>query len=151
MGELKERLRTDMTAAMKARETVRVSTLRMVLTAITNAEVAGDQANELTDAQIVDVLNSEAKKRRESAEAYREAGRDEAASKERAEAEIIAEYLPAQLTEAELEQIVSDAVAEAGASGPKDMGAVMKLVQPRTKSRADGATVAAKVKAALSS
>lgn len=151
MGELKERLRSDMTNAMKAREAERVSTLRMVLTAITNAEVAGSEATELTDAQVLDVLDSEAKKRRESADAYQEAGRVEAAEKERAEAAIIAEYLPSRLSEDELDQIIAEAVAEVGATGPKDMGAVMKLVQPRTKGRADGATVAAKVKAALSS
>lgn len=150
MSELKATIRTDMTNAMKARDSARVSTLRMVLSAISNAEVAGSSAQELTDAQVVDVLASEAKKRKESADAYDEAGRDEAAANERAEAEIIAGYLPAQLSEDELTRIVDEAIAESGASSMRDMGSVMKLVQPRTKGKADGAQVAAAVKARLS-
>src|SRR5690606_32879779 len=108
MSELKDRLRADMTTAMKSRETERLSTLRMALTAVTNAEVAGDEARELSDDEVIAVLEREAKKRRESAEAYDEAGRPELAAKERTEAEIIAEYLPAQLTDDEIEEIVRD-------------------------------------------
>lgn len=149
MSELKERLRADMTAAMKAREGEKVSTLRMVLTEVTNAEVSGKAARELTDDEVLAVLEKEAKKRRESAETYTEAGRSELAEKERAEEQIIASYLPAQLSDAELSDIVRSAIAEAGASGMKDMGKVMKLVQPQTKGRADGSRVAAEVRSQL--
>ncbi|GAB3400117.1 GatB/YqeY domain-containing protein [Flindersiella endophytica] len=149
MSELKERLRADMTAAMKAREAGKVSTLRMVLTEVTNAEVSGKSARELTDDEVLAVLEKEAKKRRESAETYTEAGRSELADKERAEEEIIAAYLPAQLSDGELTDIVQSAIAEAGASGMKDMGKVMKLVQPQTKGRADGSRVAAEVRSQL--
>jgi uncharacterized protein YqeY len=149
MSELKERLRADMTAAMKAREGEKVSTLRMVLTEVTNAEVSGKAARELTDDEVLAVLEKEAKKRRESAETYTDAGRSELAEKERAEEQIIAAYLPAQLSDAELTEIVQAAITEAGASGMQDMGKVMKLVQPQTKGRADGSRVAAEVRSRL--
>ncbi|HEY6738175.1 MAG TPA: GatB/YqeY domain-containing protein [Actinopolymorphaceae bacterium] len=149
MSELKDRLRADMTTAMKSRETERLSTLRMALTAVTNAEVAGDQARELSDDEVLAVLEREAKKRRESAEAYDEAGRPELAAKERAEAEIIAEYLPAQLTDEEIDEIVRAAIAETGATSMRDMGQVMKIVQGKTKGRAEGSRVAGVVRGHL--
>src|SRR5690349_23793784 len=99
MSSLKERLRSDLTAAIKARDEVRSSTLRMVLSAITNAEVAGKQARELSDDDIIGVLSTEAKKRREAATAFADGGRPESAAKETAEAAVIAEYLPAQLSD----------------------------------------------------
>ncbi|REF36819.1 GatB/YqeY domain-containing protein [Thermasporomyces composti] len=150
MSALKDRLRADLTAAMKARDSLRASTLRMTLTAVTNSEVAGEVARELSDAEVLEVLEKEAKKRREAAEAYDQAGRTELAEKERAEAAIIAEYLPAQLTDEELAEIVRAAIEQVGASGMKDMGAVMKVVQPQVKGRAEGARVAAAVRAQLS-
>jgi uncharacterized protein len=149
MSALKERLRADLTTAMKARDKVRSSTLRMSLTAVTNAEVSGAEARELTDAEVLEVLDKEAKKRREAAEAYDEAGRSDLAAKERTEGEIIAEYLPAQLSDDELAEIVQTAIAETGASGMKDMGAVMKVVQPQVKGRAEGGRVAAVVRSQL--
>jgi uncharacterized protein len=151
MAELKERLRADLTRSMKARDSLRSSTLRMVLTAITNAEVSGKQARELDDAQVVDVLSTEMKKRREAATAYDDAGRQELADKERAEAAVLTEYLPAQLSEEEITAIVSQAVESTGAAGQgtKAMGQVMRVVQPQVKGRADGAVVAAEVKRQL--
>ncbi|MEQ7848937.1 GatB/YqeY domain-containing protein [Nocardioides kribbensis] len=151
MPALKDRLRADLTIAIKARDEVRSSTLRMVLSALTNAEVAGKQARELTDDDVVGVLTSEAKKRREAATAFADGGRDEMAAKERAEAEVIADYLPEQLTDAEVAEIVSAAVAQAGAAGEgmRAMGKVMGLVQPQVKGRADGGAVAAEVRRQL--
>ncbi|MET9023838.1 GatB/YqeY domain-containing protein [Actinopolymorpha sp. NPDC004070] len=149
MSDLKDRLRTDLTAAMKARDSLRASTLRMTLTEVTNAEVAGTSARELSDAEVLEVLDREAKKRREAADAFEQAGRGELAGKERAEGEIIAEYLPAQLSDEELSAIVGSAVDEVGASGMKDMGKVMKLVQPQVKGRAEGGRVAAAVRSRL--
>ena len=146
---LKEQLRTDLTAAMKSRDEVRSSTLRMVLTAITNAEVAGKQAKELTDDDIIGVLSTEAKKRREAATAFAEGGRPEMAAKEAAEAEVIAEYLPAQLTPAEIEGIVARAIAQTGADDVRAMGKVMGVVTPQVRGRADGAAVAAEVRRQL--
>jgi uncharacterized protein len=151
MAELKERLRADLTTAMKARDSLRSSTLRMLLTAITNAEVSGKQARELDDQQVVDVLSTEVKKRREAATAYDDAGRQELADKERAEAEVITDYLPAQLSDEEVSAIVTAAVESTGAAGEgmKAMGKVMGVVQPQVKGRADGAAVAAEVKRQL--
>jgi uncharacterized protein YqeY len=151
MSELKDRLRTDLTAAMKARDEVRSSTLRMVLTAITNAEVAGKEARELTDDDIIGVLSSEAKKRREAATAFTDGGRAEMAAKEAAEAEVIADYLPAQLTEQEIADLVTSAIAQTGAAGEgmKAMGKVMGMIQPQVKGRADGGAVAAEVRRQL--
>lgn len=149
MSELKDRLRGDLTAAMKARDSPRLATLRMVLAAIHNAEVAGPSARELTDAEVLDVLDKEAKRRREAATAYADAGRGELEAKERSEAEIITGYLPTQLGDDELARAVRDGIAEAGATSLKDMGAVMKLVQPRVKGRADGSRVAAEVRGQL--
>lgn len=151
MSALKDRLRQDLTAAMKAREELRTSTLRMVLAAVSKAEVAGKTARELSDEEVIGVLSSEAKKRREAATAYDDAGRDKSAAQERAEAEVIAEYLPEQLDETQIAEIVSAAIAESGAAadGMKAMGRVMGMVQPQVKGRADGGVVAAEVKRQL--
>ena len=151
MGALKDQLRQDLTASMKARDDLRSSTLRMVLTAITNAEVAGKQARELSDEDVVGVLTSEAKKRREAATAFEEGGRAESAAKERAEAEVIAHYLPEQLGDEEVAEIVRAAVEQTGAAGEgmRAMGKVMGVVQPQVKGRADGAAVAAEVRRQL--
>lgn len=151
MAELKQRLRDDLTASIRARDSLRSSTLRMVLTAITNAEVAGTEAKELSDADVIDVLGKEQKKRREAAEAFDGAERPELADKERAEAGILKEYLPQQLGADELTAIVTEAVASAGAAGEgmRAMGKVMGIVQPQVKGRADGGAVAAEVKRQL--
>jgi uncharacterized protein YqeY len=151
MSDLKDRLRTDLTAAMKARDGLRSSTLRMVLTSITNAEVAGKQSRELTDDDIVGVLSTEAKRRREAAEAFEEAGRTQMAEKERAEAAVIAEYLPAQLSEAEIADLVTSTIATLGVGeeGMRAMGKVMGALQPQIKGRADGGAVAAEVRRQL--
>jgi len=148
---LKDTLRADLTAAMKARDEVRSSTLRMVLTAITNAEVAGKEAKQLTDDEVIGVLSSEAKKRREAATAFADGGRAEMAAKERAEAGVIAEYLPAQLSEAEIAGLVTKAIEQTGAAGEgmRAMGKVMGVLNPQVKGRADGALVAAEVKKQL--
>ncbi len=151
MAELKERLRADLNAAMRARDQVRMRTLRMALTSITNEEVAGASARDLSDEDIVKVLIREARKRREAAEAFGAAGRDEQAAAERAEGEVLADYLPAQLTDDELTALVSSAIAETGASGMQGMGQVMKMLTPRVAGRADGARVAAEVRRRLSS
>ena len=152
MSQLKDRLRSDLTAAMKSRDELRSSTLRMVLTAVTNAEVAGKQARELTDDDLVGVLSTEAKKRREAAEAFDAAGRAESAVRERAEAEVIADYLPAPLTPEEISDLVARAVADTGAAeqGMRAMGKVMGALQPQVRGRADGSAVAAEVRRQLS-
>lgn len=151
MSELKDRLRADLTAAMKSRDSVRSSTLRMVLTAITNAEVAGKEARELSDDDIIGVLSTEAKKRREAATAFTDGGRDEMAAKEKAEAEVIAHYLPAQLAADDISAIVSAAIAKTGAAdeGMRAMGKVMGVVTPQVKGKADGSAVAAEVRRQL--
>lgn len=151
MSALKDRLRADLTASMKARDEVRSSTLRMVLTAITNAEVAGKQARELSDDDVVGVLSSEAKKRREAAAAFADGGRAEMAAKETAEAAVIAEYLPAQLSDAEIADLVTSAIAQTGAAaeGMRAMGKVMGMLQPQVRGRADGGAVAAEVRRQL--
>jgi uncharacterized protein YqeY len=151
MSSLKDRLRTDLTAAIKARDEVRSSTIRMVLTAITNAEVAGKEHRDLTDDDVIGVLSTEAKKRREAATAFEEGGRAESAAKERAEAEVIADYLPAALSDEDVAAIVAAAVEQTGAAGEgmRAMGKVMGVVQPQVKGRADGAAVAAEVRRQL--
>ena len=151
MAELKERLRADLNAAMRARDQVRMRTLRMALTSITNEEVAGASARDLSDEEVVKVLTREARKRREAAEAFGAAGRDEQAAAERAEGKVLADYLPAQLSDDELTELVSSAIAETGASGMQGMGQVMKMLTPRVAGRADGARVAAEVRRRLSS
>jgi uncharacterized protein len=149
---LKERLRSDLTEAIKDRDKVRSGTIRMVLTAITEAEVAGSEAIELSDQQVLDVVIKEAKKRREAEEAYANAGRTELAEKEHAESKVLADYLPRQLTEAEIAALVADAIATTGTAelGMRGMGKVMAKVTPETKGRADGSVVAAEVKRQLS-
>ncbi len=146
---LKERLKEDLTASMRSRDEVRTGTIRMVLTAITNEEVAGKEVRILVDAEIITVLSREAKKRREAAEAFDSAGSKDRAELERKEGEIIAEYLPAQLSEAELKGMIAAAIVESGATGPAGMGLVMKALSPKIAGRADGAAVSAAVKAAL--
>jgi uncharacterized protein len=149
---LKERLRSDLTDAIKDRDKVRSGTIRMVLTAITEAEVAGSEAVELSDQQVLDVVIREAKKRREAEAAYANAGRAELAEKERTESDVLAGYLPQQLTQKEIAAIVADAIASTGAAelGMKGMGKVMANVTPQTKGKADGSLVAAEVRRQLS-
>jgi uncharacterized protein YqeY len=151
VSDLKERLRTDLTASMKARDGLRSSTLRMLLTSITNAEVAGKEQRELSDDDIVGVLSTEAKKRREAAEAFAAADRADSAEKERAEAAIIADYLPEQLDDAEVSRLVTETITSLGAAadGMRAMGKVMGALQPQVKGRADGAVVAAEVRRQL--
>jgi uncharacterized protein YqeY len=147
---LKEQLHADLTDAMRAKDDVRRSTLRMALTSVTNEEVAGKQARELSDDEVLKVLARELKKRREAATAYTEAGHPDRAASELAEAAVLEAYLPAQLDDAELASLVASAIAESGASGPQAMGQVMKAVQPTVAGRADGGRVAAEVKRQLS-
>jgi uncharacterized protein len=147
--ELKDRLRADLNTAMRARDQVRMRALRMALTSITNEEVAGTSARDLSDEEIVKVLTREAKKRREAAEAFGAAGRDEQAAAERAEGDVLAAYLPAQLGDEELAALVGDAITETGAVGMKSMGQVMKVLTPRLAGQADGARVAAEVRRQL--
>jgi uncharacterized protein YqeY len=149
MTGLKQRLRADLTAAMKSRDGVRTRTLRMVLTSVTNEEVAGKAARDLTDDEVLRVIAREAKRRREAAEAFDAAGRLEQAAAERAEGEVLGGYLPAQISDAELAEIVARAVAETGASGPAAMGQVMKAVTPLVAGRAEGGRVAAEVRRSL--
>jgi uncharacterized protein YqeY len=147
---LKEKLQNDLTEAMRARDEVRSSTIRMVLTAIKNEEVSGKEARDLSDAEVITVLSREAKKRREAAEAFEQAGAKDRADNEKAEGVIIAGYLPEQLGEAELKEMIASAIKETGATGPQQMGLVMKSIQPKIAGRADGGTVSSLVKAALS-
>jgi len=149
MSGLKDRLRADLTTAMKARDELRAATLRMVLTAVKTEEVSGKVARDLDDAEVVTVLGREAKKRREAATAFDDGDRPERADRERAEGEVIATYLPAPLGDDELRDLVAAAVTESGASGPGAMGQVMKVVGPRTAGRADGGRVAAEVRRQL--
>ncbi len=148
---LKQQLQEDLTAAMRAKDDVRRSTLRMALTSITNEEVAGKQARELSDDEVVKVLARELKRRNEAATAFSDAGHEDRAAAERAEAAVLTEYLPAQLSAEEIRDIVAAAIAETGASGPQAMGAVMKVVQPKIAGRADGGRVAGEVKQQLTS
>jgi uncharacterized protein YqeY len=151
---LKKQLQEDLTASIRARDELRSGTIRLTLSAITNEEVAGKVARELSDEEVLKVITREAKKRREAAEAFENGGRAESAARERAEGEILAAYLPKQLSDEELTAIVGAAVAEAkagGAEGPRAMGAVMKLVNPKVAGLAEGGRVAAAVKQALAS
>ena len=146
---LKEKLQADLTEAIRSRNEVVSGTVRMLLAAITNEEVAGKAAKVLTDAEIITVLSREAKKRREAVEAYTQAKRDDLAGKEKAEAAVIAYYLPEQLSEDEIKKLIADAIAETGAKGPAGMGLVMKVLQPKIAGKADGGVVSGLVKAAL--
>jgi uncharacterized protein YqeY len=146
---LKEKLQADLTEAIRSRNEVVSGTVRMLLAAITNEEVAGKAAKVLTDAEIITVLSREAKKRREAFEAYTQAKRDDLAGKEKAEAAVIANYLPEQLSEDEIKKLIADAIAETDAKGPAGMGLVMKVLQPKIAGKADGGVVSGLVKAAL--
>ena len=146
---LKEKLQADLTEAIRGREEVKSGTIRMLLSAITNEEVAGKTAKVLTDAEIITVLSRETKKRREAVEAFTAAKRDDLANKEKAEGVIIAQYLPEQLSEAEIKKMIADAITETNAAGSAGMGLVMKVLQPKIAGKADGGVVSALVKAAL--
>ena len=146
---IKESLRSDLTEAIRGRDEITSSTIRMVLTAITNEEVAGKQARVLSDDEIITVLSREAKKRREASEAFENAGRPDKAALEKAEGEVIAKYLPAQLSVDEIKKIIADAVTSTGAAGPADMGKVMGAVKPLIAGKADGSIVSTLVKEAL--
>nr|GID82858.1 hypothetical protein Ade03nite_17820 [Actinoplanes derwentensis] len=149
MGTLKDRLNDDLHTAMKSRDDLITSTLRMVLSAVRTAEVAGKQARELSDAEVLAVLAKETKKRREAATAFADAGRAEQAAKETAEGEILDRYLPKQLTDAEIADVVTQALAAGGFSGKGQMGPAMKAAQAAAAGRADGGRVAAEVRRQL--
>ncbi len=149
MATLKEQIRGDLVAAMKARDETRSRTLRMALTSIRNEEVSGTAEHDLTDDEVIKILGREAKRRREAATAFQEAGRTEQAAAEQAEEKVLAAYLPAQLGDDELAAMVTAAIAESGASGPGGMGQVMKLLTPRVAGRAEGSRVAAMVRSRL--
>nr|WP_062340475.1 GatB/YqeY domain-containing protein [Herbidospora sakaeratensis] len=149
MSALKDRLKADLTTSLKARDDIRLRTIRMALAAINVEEVAGKAVRELSDDEIVKVLTKEAKKRREAAEAFAGAGREEQAKAELEEQAVLEAYLPAQLSDAELAALVDEAIAETGAAGPQAMGQVMKVVNPKVAGRAEGGRVAAAVKARL--
>jgi uncharacterized protein YqeY len=146
---LKEKLQSDLTDAIRSRAKVKSGTIRMLLAAITNEEVSGKSARVLNDAEIITVLSREAKKRREAVEAYVAAKRTDLADKEKAEGDVIAQYLPAQLSEDEIKKMIADAIAETGAAGPAGMGLVMKVLSPKIAGKADGGVVSGLVKAAL--
>jgi uncharacterized protein YqeY len=146
---IKETLQADLTEAIRGRNEIVSGTIRMVLTAITNEEVSGKEARTLTDAEIITVLSREAKKRREAAEAFADAGRADKAALEKAEGEVIAKYLPEQMSEDEIKKLIDAAIAQTGASGPADMGKVMGVIKSQVAGKADGATVSGLVKAAL--
>ena len=146
---LKEKLQSDLTEAIRGRAEVKSGTIRMLLSAITNEEVSGKAARVLTDAEIITVLSREAKKRREAVDAYIAAKRTDLADKEKAEGEVIAEYLPAQLSEDEIKKMIGDAITETGATGPAGMGLVMKVLSPKIAGKADGGVVSGLVKSAL--
>jgi len=149
MTELKSRLQADLTTAMKARDELTTATLRMLLTAVTTEEVAGSTARELSDDEVLRVVNREAKKRREAAEAFGDAGRAEQAQRERDEETVLARYLPSQLDDAELAGLVGAAITEAGATEARQLGQVMKLLTPRIAGRADGKRVSTEVRRQL--
>ena len=146
---IKETLQANLTEAIRSRDEIVSGTIRMVLTAITNEEVSGKEARVLTDAEIITVLSREAKKRREAAEEFAKAGRTDKAAEEKAEGVVIAKYLPAQLSEDDIKQLIAAAVASTGASGPADMGKVMGAIKPQIAGKADGSLVSSLVKAAL--
>ena len=149
MSALKEKLQSDLNAAIKSRNTVVAETIRMVLSAITNEEVAGKEKRELSDAEVITVLTREAKKRREAAEAFENGGRPDRAAAERAEGEVIAGYLPEQLSEDDIKNLIAETIAAVGAAGPADMGKVMGALKAKVAGKADGALVSSLVKEAL--
>jgi len=146
---IKEQLKLDLTEAIRSRDEIVSGTIRMVLTAITNEEVAGKEARQLSDEEVITVLSREAKKRREAAEAFADAGRTDKATLEKAEGEVIAKYLPAQLTEADIAAMIAEAITATGAAGPADMGKVMGAIKAKIAGKADGSVVSSLVKAAL--
>ena len=148
---LKETLKSDLTEAIRSSNKVVSGTIRMVLTAITNEEVSGKEARVLAEDEIITVLSREAKKRREAAEEFAKANRPDKAAEEKAEGEVIAKYLPAQLSEEDIKKMIAAAVASTGAAGPGDMGKVMGAIKPQIAGKADGALVSSLVKAALGS
>jgi uncharacterized protein len=147
--ELKDQLRSDLTTAMKSRDELRTATLRMALAAVSAEEVAGKEARELSDDEVQAVLRREAKKRREAADAFADAGRAEQAEREKAEGDVLARYLPAQMEDADLAALVADVITRTGASGMKDMGRVMGAAQASVAGRAEGSRVAAEVRSQL--
>jgi hypothetical protein len=149
VSDLKQRLRTDLTAAIKGRDPLTSSTLRMALAAVQSAEMAGVTPRELSDEDVQGVLGTEVKRRKEAADAFRGAGREEQAAKEEAEAVILLSYLPKQLSADALKAVVADAIAETGATDPKAMGQVMKAVMAKVQGRADGKSVSAEVRRQL--
>ena len=149
MPELKNRLQADLTKALRERDELKLATLRMALAAVTNEEVAGKAARELSDDEVVRVLTREAKRRREAADAFASGGRPELAEREQAEGRVLDEYLPAQLSDDDLRALVASAIDETGADGPRGLGAVMKVVTPRVAGRAEGGRVAAEVRRQL--
>ena len=149
MSDLKDRLQSDLTTSMKSRDELRTATLRMALTAVRMEEVSGTSARELDDDEVVAVLGRESKKRREAAEAFDGGGRPDRADRERAEGEVLAGYLPAQVSDDDLSELVAAAIAETGAEGPRGIGAVMRVVSPQTAGRAEGGRVAAEVRRQL--
>jgi uncharacterized protein YqeY len=144
---LREKIADDMRGAMKAREAVRVAALRMLMAAIKNAEV--EKRHELSDDEVLDVVTREAKRRRESIEAFEKGGREDLVAKEAAELTVLDSYLPERLSDEELAALVDAAIAETGADSPKQMGEVMKALMPKLRGRADGGQVSALVKARL--
>jgi uncharacterized protein len=151
MSTLKSQLESDLRGAMKARDELVTSTLRMALTAVRAAEVAGSKARELSDDEVLAVLTKEAKKRREAATAFADAGRAEMATKERAEEDVLTRYLPAQLPDDELRELVAGALAAAGLTGMASMGPAMRAAQAAVAGRAEGGRVAAEVRRQLGS
>ena len=146
---LKDSLQHDLTEAMRSRDELVTSTIRLCLSAITNEEVSGKEARVLNEAEVIQVLSREAKKRRESAQAFADANRPDRAERENAEGEVISRYLPTTLSDTELASLIADAIKESGAAGPAGMGLVMKLLSPKIAGRADGAAVSSAVRAAL--
>lgn len=146
---IKEQLQSDLTEAIRSRNEIVSGTIRMVLTSIRNEEVSGKEERTLADAEIITVLTREAKKRREAAEAFAHAGRADKAELEKAEGEVIAKYLPAQMSEDDVKKLVAAAIAQSGAAGPGDMGKVMGILKPQVAGKADGGLVSGLVKAAL--
>jgi hypothetical protein len=150
VSELKDRLQSDLTSSIRGRDEVATATLRMALAAITTEEVAGSDARELSDDEVLKVLARESKKRREAAEAFGSAGRQELAERERAEGTVLERYLPTQLDDAAVSELVAAAIAETGASGMPQMGAVMRVAQQKAAGRADGKRLSTEVRRQLS-
>jgi hypothetical protein len=149
VSELKDRLQSDLTTAMRGRDEVTTATLRMALAAITTEEVAGDAARQLSDDEVLKVLARESKKRREAAEAFGSAGRAELAERERAEGGVLDRYLPSQLDDDAVREVVAAAIAETGAAGMQQMGAVMRVAQQKAAGRADGKRLSTEVRRQL--